>query len=416
MNLINRFNEPLASRLRPESLNGVFGQDGLVARLQNIKRPTSIIFYGPPGTGKTTIASILGTVWKLPFRSMSGVTSGVSEIRKISEEAEKTGTILLFLDEIHRFSTSQQDSLLHAVEDGRIILIGATTENPAFRINRPLLSRCHVYKLEPLAREALQQILQEALSHLEVGLQANAKEELLNAACGDGRRLIGMLEGLSSFADGTEITESDVREYLASRVIHYDKDREIHYDVISAFIKSIRGSDPDAALFYLAIMLEGGEDPLFIMRRLVILASEDVGNASVHALNLAVSGMTAVEKIGMPESSIIISQVTTFLASCPKSNRSYLAMKQASGFIKDNPDFQIPDHLRNPVTYLHKQEGAGEGYVYPHDKGGFAMVNYFPQNLHGKEPQFYYPGNNGMEENIRKYLNSLWRERKTYAE
>lgn len=415
MNLFNNIKEPLAAQLRPESLDGVVGQEKIIKNLQRMKEPVSIIFYGPPGTGKTTIAMILGKKWNLPFRSLSGVSSGVKEVRELIEETEKIGTILIFLDEIHRFSSSQQDSLLHAIEDGHVILIGATTENPAFRINRPLLSRCNVLKLELLDENALEEILAKSLAATDLAIEKNAKITILNAVAGDGRKLIGIIEGLSSLArENKSITQEFIDEYMSSRVIQYDKNKE-YLDVISAFIKSIRGSDPDAALFYLAVMLEGGEDPLFIMRRLVILASEDIGNASVHALNLAVSGMSAIEKIGLPEGRIIISQVTTFLASCPKSNSSYVALAKASEFVKAQDEIIVPNHLRNPVSSIHKKEGAGEGYVYPHDMPqNFIHTNYFPENLKGENPQFYFPTVNGMEKKIKETLDSLWRGQKNY--
>jgi putative ATPase len=405
--------EPLASRIRPESWEEVIGQTGTIRVLQKLKRPVSMILYGPPGSGKTTIAKILSKNWKLNYRNLSAISVGVKEIRELISEAHKLGTILLFLDEIHRFSSSQQDSLLEAVESGIVILVAATTENPAFRINRPLMSRCQIYKLNSLSDAELLQIMDRGLS-LESSnliLDENSKRAILRASGGDARRLLGILEALHTIVPETEgWNQQSIENYLTSQVFNYDRNKENHYDFISAFIKSIRGSDPDAALYYLACMLEGGEDPLFILRRLVVLASEDIGNASIHALPLAMSALTAVEKIGMPEGRILLGQVTTFLASCPKSNASYKAIDSAIDFVKKNGvRFTIPNHLRNAPTFLHKKEGASKGYRYPHDTNEhFIEENYFPDELKDSPPQFYFPTTQGMDKTLKERLKFLW--------
>lgn len=405
---------PLPHRIRPSVFSEVIGQEKAKAQLQKFREPVSLILYGPPGTGKTTIARILGKAWKLPFVEYNAVTTGVADIKKLLEKAESGGSILLFLDEIHRFSSSQQDSLLKGVETGSLVLIGATTESPSFRITRPLLSRCQVLKLEALGILEMKEILERGIGNLKPSplLEEKAKETLIRYSGGDARRLLSLLEALSLSMDpGVLITETEVNSFLESRVIEYDQAGESHYDVISAFIKSVRGSDPDAALFYLALMLEGGEDPIFIARRLIVLASEDIGNASVHGLSLAVSGLQALEAIGMPEGRIVLAQVTTFLASCPKSNASYKGISSASSFVKERgTSLNIPNRLKNAPTFLHKKEGAGQGYKYPHDFGGFTEFEYFPDDLKGDPPQFYLPTRNGMEAKIREHLASVWRK------
>lgn len=405
---------PLPHRIRPSGFSEVIGQQKAKLQLQKFKEPVSILLYGPPGTGKSTIARILCSSWKLPFVEYNAVTTGVADIKKLLERSEKEGSILLFLDEIHRFSSSQQDSLLKGVETGSLVLIGATTESPSFRITKPLLSRLQVLRLEPLGEEELLQILKRGTESLEpkANLTEDASRLLVRYSGGDARKLLSNLEGLVlSREDGVKIESSDVETFLESRVIEYDQSGESHYDVISAFIKSVRGSDPDAALFYLALMLEGGEDPLFIARRLIILASEDIGNASVHGLPLAVAGLHALEAIGMPEGRIVLGQVTTFLASCPKSNASYKGIGAAVSFAKERgPSLKIPNRLRNAPTYYHKKEGAGEGYQYPHDFGGFVPYSYFPDDLSENPPQFYKPTKNGMEGKIREHLSAIWKK------
>lgn len=405
---------PLPHRIRPDKFSDVIGQDKAKLQLQKFKEPVSILLYGPPGTGKSTLARILGSNWKLPFVEYNAVTTGVADIKKLLERSEKEGSILLFLDEIHRFSSSQQDSLLKGVETGSLVLIGATTESPSFRITKPLLSRLQVLRLEPLSESDLLGILERGLNSLDPrpNLKEDAKVLLVRYSGGDARKLLSNLEGLVlSRENGAEIQASDVEDFLESRVIEYDQSGESHYDVISAFIKSVRGSDPDAALFYLALMLEGGEDPLFIARRLIILASEDIGNASVHGLPLAIAGLQALEAIGMPEGRIVLGQVTSFLASCPKSNAAYNGINSALSFVKERgPSLKIPNRLRNAPTYFHKKEGAGEGYKYPHDFGGFVPFSYFPDDLSERPPQFYKPTRNGMEGKIREHLSSIWKK------
>ena len=405
--------EPLASRVRPESFEEVIGQTQTIQVLQKLKRPVSLILYGPPGTGKTTLAKILSRNWKLTYRHLSAISVGVKEVKELIQEARKMGSILLFLDEIHRFSTSQQDSLLEAVESGLVILVAATTENPVFRINRPLLSRCQIYKLNPLSELELLQILERGLNKESANLvlDSDSRNAIVRASGGDARRLLGILEALHTIEVGEQGWDKEkIETYLSSQVFNYDRNKENHYDFISAFIKSIRGSDPDASLYYLACMLEGGEDPIFIMRRLIILASEDVGNASLQALPLAVSALTALEKIGMPEGRILLGQLTSFLASCPKSNSSYKAIDAALDFVRKNgTNVTIPKHLRNAPTFLHKKEGASDGYKYPHDTADhFIEENYFPDELKNSPPQFYFPTLQGTDKSLKERLKSLW--------
>lgn len=413
MNLFSSSYIPLAHRLRPESFDAVLGQTRIMNDLKRLKRPVSILLYGPPGSGKTTLAHILAKSWNLPTRTLSAVSSGVKEVRDVFAEADRIGTILLFLDEIHRFSSSQQDSLLDVVEKGKIVLIGATTENPGFRINRPLLSRMQVFRLDPLSDEALDEVLDKAmiLEGKSRSLDSEAKKLLILSSGRDARKLLTTLEALFSLhAEGNLIPSEEVKSYLDSRVVDYDKDKENHYDLISAFIKSMRGSDPDASLLYMTFMLEAGEDPLFIARRLIVFASEDVGNASIHALPLAVACLNVVERIGMPEAAISLAQVTSFLASCPKSNASYSAWHSTKKFIKEKiTQLIIPNHLRNAPTSLHKQEGAAKGYKYPHDfPGNFVEENYFPEEFANDPPQFFFPTENGMDINLKTQLRKIW--------
>jgi putative ATPase len=404
---------PLAHRLRPSDWSGFFGQEKVVTQLKNLNRPTSLIFYGPPGTGKTTLAHIIVDKWSLPKRFLSAVASGVKEIREVIEESKRIGTIALFIDEIHRFSSAQQDALLPSVEEGDLVLVAATTENPSFRINRALLSRTHVFRLEALKLTENQEILEGAIASQGGGrLFSDAAITLiLQAGNGDARKLLGILESIFLLPETkSRIEVSDVELLLGARLLSYDKNKDQHYDVISAFIKSLRGSDPDASLLYLAIMLEGGEDPLFIARRLVVFASEDVGNASVHALPLAIATWHAVERIGMPEARIPLGECTTFLASAPKSNASYLAIDRALAFVREQKfSYTIPNHLRNAPTATHKAEGAGKGYQYPHDfPNHFLPESYFPTELKNNPPLFYEPTEQGMEKHLRENLRKLW--------
>ncbi|MCB1188969.1 MAG: replication-associated recombination protein A [Leptospiraceae bacterium] len=413
--LFSQHFEPLASRLRPKTWQEVIGQEKVKKILQSLTKPVSILLYGPPGTGKTTISKLLSQSWNLPLKSLNAVSSGVKDIKEIIEESQKRGSsFVLFLDEIHRFSSSQQDSLLEAVETGKIILIGATTENPAFRINRPLISRTKIYKLDILNENELSAILEHALStEIKLTIEPKGKQLLINSSGGDARKILSTLESLQILNKNSDVIDHQTIEtLLESQIISYDKNKESHYDFISAFIKSIRGSDPDAALFYLACMLEGGEDPLFIVRRLVILASEDIGNASVQALNASISALHTLEKIGMPEGRIVLAQITTYLASCPKSNASYLALEKATQFVKEyGINIRIPSHIKNAPTFLHKKEGSGKGYNYPHDfPDSFVEENYFPLDLASSPPQFYFPTNLGTEKVLKERLENLWKK------
>ncbi|HNN04365.1 MAG TPA: replication-associated recombination protein A [Leptospiraceae bacterium] len=414
---------PLAERMKPESLDRVTGQDRTVNVLKRLKKPVSLIFYGPPGTGKTSISMILSRNWGLPFRYLNAASAGVKDIKDIAAETERTGSICVFLDEIHRFSSSQQDSLLDSVEKGRIILMGATAENPAFRVNRALLSRCQIFRLYPLERISFFALYERAVSDFSLGtvLDEHCIDNIINFSGGDARKFLNFLELLDSLDPPEEgWTPESVSEEFSSQVISYDKNKENHYDYISAFIKSVRGSDPDAALLYLAAMLEGGEDPLFIMRRLLILASEDVGNASIQGLMLAEAGLSALEKIGMPEGRIILSQVTCFLAASPKSNASYQAMGLAQEFVEKNSSkITVPLHLRNAPTFLHRKEGNSKGYQYPHDFSlGFILENYFPDELKENPPQFYFPTERGTDKTLKDRLESIWSKdrRKKYSQ
>lgn len=412
MSLFSGQHEPLASRLRPRELRDILGQKDLISILNRLKRPISMIFYGPPGSGKTSIAKILSEKWKLPFFLMSGISAGVKDIKDLILQSEKIGTIVLFLDEIHRFNSAQQDSLLEAVELGKILLIGATTETPSFRINRALLSRCQIYKLNPLTESDLIELYQKAKEmNPSLEMSTDCIYTVIHSCSGDARRFLGILETLDSIVPEAGVwTAEEIERLLASQLLNYDKNKENHYDYISAFIKSVRGSDPDAALYYLACMLEGGEDPIFLLRRLIILASEDIGNASIYGLILAESALSAFEKIGMPEGRILLAQVTTFLASCPKSNASYLGLEKAIEFVRKNgKSAEIPLHLRNAPTFLHRKEGNSDGYKYPHDfPGAFIEEFYFPKEFKENPPQFYFPSERGTEKSLKERLKNLW--------
>ncbi|MCB1308602.1 MAG: replication-associated recombination protein A [Leptospiraceae bacterium] len=424
---------PLPARMRPSNRTEFVGQQSLRGRV--FDRPLhSMILYGPPGCGKTTLAYILAREANREFHVLSAVSSGVKDVRQVIELGRRRFLnqgegVVLFLDEIHRFSKTQQDSMLEAVEAGWVTLIGATTEHPSFEIVGPLLSRCRVYRLEALSIDELNTILERTLSTdlrlRAVSLEPEARELLLEGAAGDARKLLSFLElaaqhnaGSSRTTDGPRKSETEyvnsidieqAREILEGSLRRYDKSGENHYDFISAFIKSLRGSDPDAALLYMAAMLEAGEDPLFIARRMVIFAAEDVGNASPQALTIAVSAFQALERIGMPEGRIILAQAATFLASAPKSNAAYLAIDAAIAAIR-NRGITIPNHLRNAPTRLHKSEGAGAGYQYPHDHPGhFVAAAYLPEGY--TEQHFYQPSDQGQEARIRDRLASLWPER-----
>ncbi len=417
---------PLAERLRPQTLEDYIGQQHLVGeggvfrRFIEAGNVPSFILWGPPGVGKTTLARIVANTLERPFYTLSAVTSGVKEVREVIESAKSqkffsAKTPLLFIDEIHRFNKSQQDSLLGAVEQGVITLIGATTENPSFEVISPLLSRCQVYTLRPMQDEDLQKLLNRALT-TDVEL-ANRKIEVAESAAlfrfagGDARKLLNIIDIITSSREGDLIiTDNLVTEVLQQNIALYDKNGEQHYDVISAFIKSVRGSDPNAAIYYLARMLAGGEEPRFIARRLVILASEDIGLANPNALLLANACFDTVHKIGMPEARITLAETTIYLATSPKSNSAYMAINEALAFVNKDTNLRpVPLHLRNAVTDLMKDEGYGEGYKYAHDyEGNFVEQEFLPESLRGK--QFYYPNvENSTEQRIAERMQLLWK-------
>ena len=422
---------PLAERVRPASLQDFLGQEHLTGEGTLLQESIaadnffSCILWGPPGTGKTTLAKILANSLEGDFFQMSAVSSGVKDLRKIIETAKtnlalKTVT-LLFIDEIHRFNKAQQDALLHAVEDGTLTLIGATTENPSFEVISPLLSRCRVLKLNSLAEDVLKSILLNAINSDVVLIKHNisfkdgTQEKLVLASGGDARKMLNTLEAavIMSGKDGKTVVVDKklLSEALQSKSQIYDKTGDYHYDTISAFIKSVRGSDPDAAIYWLAVMLEGGEMPEFIARRLIILASEDIGNADPQALGIATSGFQAVHVIGMPEAALILAQVTTYLASAPKSNASYAAVTEAMNQIKEEGTSSVPLHLRNAPTPLMKSFDYGKDYTYPHNHPDhFTDVNYFPEEM--AQTPFYKPTNQGYEEFISKRLKELWPKRR----
>jgi putative ATPase len=401
---------PLAERLRPVSFEDFEGNAQIVA-LKDRLAGASVIFYGPPGCGKTTLAHLLARHSGLPVASLSAVSAGVKEVRDVITQARRSGRTILIIDEIHRFNKGQQDALLEAVENGTILLLGATTENPSFALNAPLLSRCQVFKLTPVNTESLRTILQRALDTQLPGvhLTAEAQEMLVSFAAGDARKMLRVLELVAG--SGSSVTPEHLASILAEFARRYDRSGENHYDYSSALIKSLRGSDPDAALLYLACMLEGGEAPAFIARRLIIFAAEDIGNASPQALDTAVSASLALERIGMPEGRIILAQAVTFLASCPKSNAAYLAIDAALDFVRQR-QVLIPDHLRNAPTATHKAEGAGKNYKYPHDfPGHYVDQSYMPD---GVAEQFYFPTDQGHEARLRDRLQSLQRRNRKY--
>ena len=417
---------PLAERVRPKTMMEFCGQSHLTAEgkiLNQVsvqKTPFSMIFWGPPGTGKTTLARIIAGLVEADFRELSAVSSGVKDLRAViaagRSNLEQGFTTILFIDEIHRFSKSQQDALLHAVENGTIILIGATTENPSFEVISPLLSRCKVLTFKSLNPGHLQNILDQAfqsdvvLSKRHISIEDDEMDTLIQSSAGDARKMLNTLEVAVKMLNGQgTITLDILSEALQSKSMIYDKAGDYHYDIISAFIKSVRGSDPDAAVYWLAVMLEGGENPEFIARRLVILAAEDIGNADPNGLTLATSGFQAVHMIGMPEAAIILSQVTTYLASAPKSNASYKAVKEASKKVKESGTPSVPLHLRNAPTDLMQSLDYGKDYKYPHSHPEhFIDENYFPDGL---EETFYHPTELGHEAWIKNRLKSLWNKR-----
>jgi len=415
---------PLAERLRPQTLDQLVGQQHLTGKgsvlrktIEHGKVP-SMILWGPPGTGKTTIAGIIANTLHAPFYTLSAISSGVKEVREVIAEAKERANAILFIDEIHRFNKGQQDALLGAVEKGIVTLIGATTENPSFEVNSALLSRCQVYVLKPLSEEELIQLLHQALREDE-GLKKCALElkettALINISGGDARKLLNLLEVVCDASEpGSVITDEKVMDIAQQRIALYDKQGEQHYDIISAFIKCIRGSDPNAAVYWLARMIEGGEDVKFIARRLVILASEDIGNANPNALLLANACFEAVNKIGYPEARIILSQCATYLAASPKSNASYMAIGQAMDAVRTHGDLPVPLHIRNAPTRLMKNMDYGKGYQYSHSyENNFSQQEYLPKEIAGTK--FYDPGKNAREDELRKFLRALWGEKYGY--
>ncbi|WP_411896002.1 replication-associated recombination protein A [Winogradskyella sp. A2] len=424
-------NTPLAERLRPKTLNDYLSQQHLVGKdgmlYQQIKSGVipSLILWGPPGIGKTTLANVIANESERPFFKLSAINSGVKDIREVIDKAKKSGGLftaknpILFIDEIHRFSKSQQDSLLEAVEKGWVTLIGATTENPSFEVISALLSRCQVYTLNAFNKLDLEALLNRAiekdeiLSKLDIDLKET--EALLRLSGGDARKLLNIFELIVSSIEGKSITITNdlVMKQVQNKAVRYDKAGDQHYDIISAFIKSIRGSDPNAAVYYLARMIEGGEDVKFIARRLLILASEDIGNANPTALVIANNTFQAVSVIGNPESRIILSQCATYMASSPKSNAAYDAINKAQQLVKETGDLPVPLSIRNAPTKLMKELGYGDEYKYAHNyQNNFAEHEFLPEDI--ANTKLYNPGNNAREEAQRKYLRGLWNKKYGY--
>lgn len=417
--------QPLAERLRPRTLGEYIGQKHLVGegavlrRMIDSGRISSFILWGPPGVGKTTLAQIIANRLETPFYTLSAVTSGVKDVRDVIDKAQKgrffnEASPILFIDEIHRFSKSQQDSLLGAVERGTVTLIGATTENPSFEVIRPLLSRCQLYVLNPLGKEDLEGLLRRAVSDdivlRERNVELRETAALLRYCGGDARKLLNILElVVGSFAEGERVvvTDETVVNCLQQNPLAYDKDGEMHYDIISAFIKSIRGSDPDAAIYWLARMIEGGEDPKFIARRLVISAAEDIGLANPNALLLADAAFEAVQKIGWPEGRIPLAEATVYLATSPKSNSAYLAIDGALDLVRRTGNLPVPLHIRNAPTKLMKELGYNDGYKYPHDyPDNFVQQQYLPDELVNE--RIWHCQHSPAEEKLRQRMNGLW--------
>jgi len=422
---------PLAERMRPEDLSEFAGQDHLIGpgkpvriMIEN-KEPASMILWGPPGVGKTTLALLIAKLVKSEFIQLSAVSSGVKDVRDAISKAEfnlkqKGRKTILFIDEIHRFNKAQQDSLLHSSEKGTIILIGATTENPSFEVISPLLSRSRVFVLEELTKDDFKKIIVRTLTHDEIlkdlKISIEDKDFLIGLSNGDARRLLNGLELAVKLTVPDEkgiinLSNDILKEAFQSNYIKYDKNQEEHYNIISAFIKSIRGSDPDAAVYWLARMLTGGEDPKFIARRMIVLSSEDIGNADPYALTLATNAFTAIDYIGMPEATLVLSQTATYLASCPKSNASYIAVNKAKQDVKELPAYDVPVHLRNAPTKLMKELNYGKDYKYSHDyENNFTEQQYLPDEL--KNKIYYEPSENGTEAKFKKRLTELWKKRK----
>ena len=415
---------PLAERMRPAKLTDLVGQshlvgtNGIIRKAIETSNVPSMILWGPPGVGKTTIANIIANEVKRPFHILSAVSAGVKDVREIIEKAKYTTRAILFIDEIHRFNKSQQDALLGAVEKGTITLIGATTENPSFEVNSALLSRCQVYVLKPLTNDELIQLAQHAILQdndlKNRSIEIKERQALINISGGDARKLLNLIDLIAEATAGAVvITDELVMNVAQKHIAIYDKSGEQHYDIISAFIKSIRGSDPNAAVYYLARMIEGGEDVKFIARRMVILASEDIGNANPTALVMATSAFQAVNVIGYPEARIILSQCATYLASSPKSNASYVAIDNALKAVNDLGDLPVPLSVRNSPTKLMKDLGYGKDYQYAHSfENNFVNMEFLPDQIKGTT--FYNPGNNPRENELRNYLKNLWKEKYGY--
>ncbi len=416
---------PLSERMRPNSLSSFIGQDKLLGKDQILRRSIesgkihSMIFWGPPGSGKTTLAHIISKELDLPFYTLSAISSGVKDVRAIIQMAQKQQNVIVFIDEIHRFNKSQQDSLLGAVEKGIITLIGATTENPSFEVISPLLSRCRVYILESLEKKELLKIMNNGIKNdaLLKKKKINIKENdgLLALSGGDARKLLNLTEIVINAIGGdeVEITNEKVGQFAQEQIALYDKSGEQHYDIISAFIKSIRGSDPNGAIYWLARMIEGGEDPKFIARRMLILASEDIGNANPTALVIASSCFEAVNVIGYPECEIILSHAVSYLAASPKSNAAYKAIKAAKALVKKTGDLPVPLHLRNAPTQLMKDLDYGKDYKYAHNYDeNFIDLDYLPEEI--KNRKLYDPGKNPREKEIRDRLKLLWKQKYDY--
>lgn len=420
--------QPLAERLRPKTLEDYIGQkhlvgeDAILRKMIDAGRISSFILWGPPGVGKTTLAQIIANKLKTPFYTLSAVTSGVKDVRDVIEKARNSrffnqASPILFIDEIHRFSKSQQDSLLGAVETGVVTLIGATTENPSFEVIRPLLSRCQLYVLKSLEKEDLLGLLYNALSKdiylKKKDVELKETDAMLRYSGGDARKLLNILELVveaEGEMDKVIITDNKVVERLQQNPLAYDKDGEMHYDIISAFIKSIRGSDPDGALYWLARMVEGGEDPTFIARRLVISASEDIGLANPNALLLANAAFDAVMKIGWPEGRIPLAEATVYLATSPKSNSAYEGINSALELVRETGNLPVPLHLRNAPTKLMKQLGYGKDYKYAHAyEGHFVYQQFLPDEV--KEKRIWSPQNNAQETKLKERMQTLWGER-----
>lgn len=418
--------QPLAERLRPTQLQDLVGQQhlsgtgGILQKAIASGHIPSMILWGPPGVGKTTIANIIAHSVDAAYFQLSAISSGVKDVREVIEQAKQEAKAILFIDEIHRFNKGQQDALLGAVEKGIITLIGATTENPSFEVNSALLSRCQVFVLKALDEKDLVQLLQKAIREDEElkkrTIELKETEALIRLSGGDARKLLNLLEIVTDTSSSTDpfvITDELVLQTIQQKMALYDKSGEQHYDIISAFIKSIRGSDPNAAVYWLARMIEGGEDVKFIARRLLILASEDIGNANPNALLLANATFEAVSKIGYPESRIILSQCAVYLASSPKSNASYAAIDAALSVVRQSGDLSVPLHIRNAPTKLMKNMDYGKGYQYSHNyENNFSVQEYLPDAISGTK--FYEPGKNAREEELRRFLKQLWKEKYNY--